>query len=105
MVVTDAGEVAGYALFWLDPVTGVGFVEPVGTTEAHRRRGLARTIVGEGLRLLTREGANRLKVNYNDANAAAKRLYLGFGFTPTMSTSLWVRRPPRLEAYAPGTGS
>ena len=104
VVVTDDGEVAAYALFWLDPLTGVGFVEPVGTTEAHRRRGLARTIVGEGLRLLTRKGAKRLKVNYNDANAAAKRLYLGFGFTPTMATSLWVRRPPRLEAYTPGTG-
>ena len=37
------GEVAGYALFWFDPVTQVGLVQPMRVEEAYQRRGLART--------------------------------------------------------------
>ena len=99
VVVTDTDDVAAYALFWIDPATGVGFVEPVGTVEGHRRRGLARALLGAGLVALVDTGATRLKVNYNDANAAAKRLYLRVGFEPTMWTSLWVRRPARATSY------
>jgi hypothetical protein len=32
------GEVAGYALFWFDPVTRVGLVEPMRVEDAFRRR-------------------------------------------------------------------
>ena len=35
---------AGYSLFWSDPVTGCGEVEPVRTEDAHQRRGLAQQL-------------------------------------------------------------
>ena len=39
------GDVAGYALFWFDPITAVGLVEPVRVEEQYWRRGLARAML------------------------------------------------------------
>ena len=43
------GQVAGYALFWFDPVTKVGLVEPMRVEDAYQRRGLARAMLTAGL--------------------------------------------------------
>lgn len=88
------GEVAGYSLFWLDPVTGVGLLEPMRVEEAYQRRGLARAMIAEGLDRLARRGARRLKVGY--ATDAARRLYVGAGFrvTSTARSYGWRRSDP-----------
>ena len=44
-VLDTTGEVATYGLFWFDPTTEVGFVQPMATNETHRRKGLARHIL------------------------------------------------------------
>ncbi|MBD0338505.1 MAG: GNAT family N-acetyltransferase [Thermoleophilia bacterium] len=72
------GDVAGYALFWLDPVTEVGLVEPMRVEDAYQRRGLARALLTEGIERLARRGARRLKVGYG--TEAARALYTGAGF-------------------------
>jgi GNAT superfamily N-acetyltransferase len=77
-VVTDDGHVAGYALFWFDPVTTVGLVEPVRVEEPYWRRGLARAMVLHGLDRLAHRGARRMKVGYTSDAAGA--LYLSCGF-------------------------
>ena len=77
-VVTDDGDVAGYALFWFDPVTSVGLVEPVRVEEQYWRRGLARAMVLHGLDRLAHRGARRMKVGYT--SDAAQGLYLSCGF-------------------------
>ena len=77
-VVAADGDVAGYALFWFDPVTEVGLVEPMRVEDAYQRRGLARAMLTAGLERLAKRGARRLKVGY--ATDAARRLYLGVGF-------------------------
>ena len=74
------GEVAAYGLFWLDPTTGVGLVEPMRTEDRYWRRGLARHILTVGLDRLVSLGATRAKVSYESNNPAAKHLYLGSGF-------------------------
>jgi ribosomal protein S18 acetylase RimI-like enzyme len=81
---TTAGEVAGYALFWLDPVTGVGLVEPMRVEEPFQRRGLARALLTAGLDRLARRGARRLKVGY--VTEPARRLYTGAGFHVTATS-------------------
>ncbi len=58
------GEGAGYALFWFDPVTEVGLVEPMRVEDAYQRRGLARAMLTAGLDRLGKRGARRLKVGY-----------------------------------------
>jgi ribosomal protein S18 acetylase RimI-like enzyme len=85
------GETAGYALFWFDPVTEVGLVEPMRVEDAHQRRGLARAMLTAGLARLAKRGARRLKVSY--ATDAARALYAGAGFrvTSTSRSYRWQR--------------
>ena len=80
------GEVAGYGLFWADPVTGVGLVEPMRTEEHHQRRGIARHILTSGLGRLAAAGCTRLKVS-SDID-----LYLGAGFKPATVATIYA--PP-----------
>jgi GNAT superfamily N-acetyltransferase len=74
------GDVAAYGLFWPDPITGVGLVEPMRTEDRHQGRGLGRCLLTAGLERLAGQGCTRLKVSYLVGNEAARRLYLGAGF-------------------------
>ena len=87
MVAARDGEPAGYGLFWADPVTGVGLVEPMRTEEAHRGRGIASHILASGLSRLAAHGCRRLKVS-NDLG-----IYLRAGFEPdrAATAAVWTR--------------
>jgi GNAT superfamily N-acetyltransferase len=76
MVEGPDGLTAGYGLFWADPVTGVGLVEPMRTEDDHQRRGIASHILATGLERLAAHGCRRLKVG-NDLS-----IYLRAGFRP-----------------------
>src|SRR6266571_2184768 len=78
------GRTAGYALFWFDPVTEVGLVEPMRVEEAYQRRGLARAMLTAGLDRLAKQGARRLKVGYG--TDVARALYVGAGFHVTATS-------------------
>ena len=93
VVVDDTDEVVAYGLFWHDPITRVGSVEPMSTELTHRHQGLARHVLTVGLDRLVTAGATRLKVNYENDNVASSALYRSAGFAPVMTTSLYVRRP------------
>jgi ribosomal protein S18 acetylase RimI-like enzyme len=86
------GEVAGYALFWFDPVTKVGLVEPMRVEDAYQRRGLARAMLTAGLDRLAKRGARRLKVGY--ATDVARGLYVGAGFRVTSTSRSYLGKPP-----------
>lgn len=77
-IVTSDGGTAAYGLFWFDPVTLVGMLEPMRTADAHQRRGLGKSLVVSGCRRLAEHGAERLKVGY--ATQVAHALYAGAGF-------------------------
>jgi GNAT superfamily N-acetyltransferase len=89
---TPGGQVGGYALFWFDPVTRVGLVEPMRVEDEYQRRGLARAMLTAGLDRLAARGARRLKVSY--ATAAARSLYVGAGFRVTSTSTVyrWQRK-------------
>lgn len=86
------GEVAGYALFWADPITGVGLVEPVRVHDDFQRRGLASALVTEGAARLFARGMERVKISFGSEAAGAT--YRGVGFRPT-STATWFGLAPR----------
>jgi ribosomal protein S18 acetylase RimI-like enzyme len=86
------GPVAGYALFWFDPVTEVGLLEPMRVESAYQRRGLARAMLTAGLDRLAQQGARRLKVGY--ATDIARALYAGAGFRVTSTTRSYTWRRP-----------
>ena len=88
-VETAEGEVAGYALFWFDPATLVGLVEPMRVEDAYQRGGLARAMLTAGLDRLASRGARRLKVGY--ASDVARRLYVGAGFEVTSTCTSYSR--------------
>lgn len=89
-----AGAVAGYALFWADPVTGVGLVEPMRTEDEFQRMGIGRLLLTAGLDRLAAHGCSRLKVTYIVGNDASRALYLGAGFHPTSQDRTYRRARP-----------
>ena len=58
VVFAPDGTPAGNAIFWFDPVTRTGVVEPVRTHDDHQRRGIARHLLTTGVDLLARAGAD-----------------------------------------------
>jgi predicted N-acetyltransferase YhbS len=88
-------RVAGYALFWFDPVTEVGLVEPMRVEDEFQRRGLARAVLTEGLDRLAKRGAQRLKVGYG--TEAARLLYTGVGFRVAATSRSYTWRRPAGE--------
>ncbi|HEU0303398.1 MAG TPA: GNAT family N-acetyltransferase [Gaiellaceae bacterium] len=84
------GQAAGYSLYWFDPVTKVGLLEPMRVEERYQRRGLARAMLTEGLDRLAKRGARRLKVGYG--TEVARSLYVGAGFRPGATSTTFRRR-------------
>jgi Acetyltransferase (GNAT) family len=85
-VETPDGRVAAYSLYWFDPVTSVGLLEPMRVEEEFQRRGLALAMFAEGAGRLATLGARRIKVGFSTEPAAA--LYAKCGFHTT-STATW----------------
>jgi GNAT superfamily N-acetyltransferase len=80
-VAAPDGQTAGYGLFWADPVTGVGLVEPMRTEQEYRRLGIASHLLATGLDRLAAQGCRRLKVS-NDLG-----IYLRAGFQPLLTAT------------------
>jgi RimJ/RimL family protein N-acetyltransferase len=93
LVVFDGNDsVAAYGLFWYDPVTSTGLVEPMRTEDEHQRHGLARHILTAGVDLLAKAGAQRVKICFEPDNPASGHLYLSVGFEPDRQTVVFSRR-------------
>lgn len=92
LLIRDADDdVAAYGLFWYDPVTATGLVEPMRTEDAHQRLGLARHLLTAGLQRLIEVGAERVKICYIESNPASSHLYLDVGFVPVKWCSVLSR--------------
>jgi predicted N-acetyltransferase YhbS len=89
-VIAPDGEVAAYALFWNDFVTGVGMVEPMRTEDGYQRLGLARTLLAAGCERLVKRGAHRIKVGFD--SEPARRLYVSAGFRTTSTDQIYQRK-------------
>ena len=73
VVVAPDGAIAAFCTIWFDDVTRSAYFEPVATVPAHRRRGLGRAVMTEGLRRLQRLGATTAFVG--GLSPAANALY------------------------------
>lgn len=90
LVVYDTDDnLAAYGLFWYDPVTATGVVEPMRTIDDHQQRGLARHVLTAGVDLLAKAGADRISIGYEPDNPASGRLYRSVGFEPDKQTDLY----------------
>lgn len=90
LVVLDRNDhVAACGLFWFDPTTSTGMVEPLRTEDDHQRRGLARHVLTAGIELLSAAGAERIKICFELSNPASSRLYPSVGFEPVKQTDVF----------------
>jgi RimJ/RimL family protein N-acetyltransferase len=92
VVLDDADRVAACGLFWYDPETATGLVEPMRTEDEHQQRGLARHVLTTGIALLAEAGAERIKICFEPHNPASSQLYLSVGFEPVNETDVFAGR-------------
>ncbi len=85
VIVASDGGYASYGGIWFEPVHRVAYVEPVATDPDHRRRGLGRAAVMEGIRRCAALGATVAYVGSNQP------FYLAMGFEDHYRTTEWVR--------------
>ena len=85
-VLAPDGSVAGYSLYWHDPVTGVGLVEPVRVEDEHAGRGIGYAMISAGLDRLARAGATTLKIGWESERAGELYTRLGFASKDTLTT-------------------
>ena len=83
---------AAYGLFWYDPETATGVVEPMRTHDDQQQRGLARHILTTGIDLLAAAGAERVSIGFEPGNPASSHLYLSVGFVPHRRTDVFSGR-------------
>jgi len=88
VVLDEDDKPAAYGLFWFDPVTATGVVEPMRTHDDHQRKGLARHILTSGINRLATLGAQRIAIAYEPDNPASGTLYLSVGFVEDNRTNL-----------------
>ncbi len=92
LVILDGDDnPAAHGMFWYDPVTSTGVVEPMRTRDEHQQRGLARHVLTAGIDLLARAGAQRISIGYEPDNPASSHLYRSVGFVPHRRTDTWAR--------------
>jgi mycothiol synthase len=91
VAVDGAGRLAAFTLCWLDAENGLGQLEPVGCHPEHRRRGLARAAIEEGLRRMRERGAREVLVVTGGGNAGARALYESIGFDEVGRDRDWVK--------------
>jgi GNAT superfamily N-acetyltransferase len=92
-IFSPEGVLASYCLFWADPVTGVGLVEPMRTEDEFQGLGLGRHVLTAGLDLLAARGSSTLKVSHKAGNEPARRLYYGAGFRPEIGSRIYELAP------------
>ncbi len=88
VAVAQDGALAAYVGIAYDSANAQAIFEPVCTHPEHRRRGLARALMLEGLGRLAARGARNVLVGTGDAEPA-NALYESVGFTETYLGSVW----------------
>jgi ribosomal protein S18 acetylase RimI-like enzyme len=79
LVAEAAGDVVGTAMFGYDGHRG--WVNYLGVDPAYRHRGIARTLMAEGERLLRERGCPKLNLQVRTGNAEAIAFYDALGYT------------------------
>ncbi len=76
------GELAAFAVTWLDELNRTGLLEAVGTHPDHQQRGLGRAVVRFAAHHLAAAGMEFAIVGNFESNVASGALYRSAGFEP-----------------------
>ncbi len=90
VAVAPNGDLASFALCYLDDGSRTGVFVLDGTAHEHQRRGLGKAVMTEALRRLRDRGATTAYVSWYEAPAGA--LYESVGFVDERRGRAWLRR-------------
>jgi len=85
------GSFAAYCLVWFDERNRFGLFEPVGCHSAHRRKGLTKAVMYEGMRRVKDLGATDAYVNSKLGEPAPAALYESVGMPVLDENHAWVK--------------
>ncbi|MBP6016777.1 MAG: GNAT family N-acetyltransferase [Candidatus Promineofilum sp.] len=91
VIVAPDDSYAAFTQIWLDETNHVGVFEPLGVAADHRRRGLGRALIAEGVRRLASYGAQIASVQTGLDNTAARALYEAAGFSELDRNIAWTK--------------
>jgi ribosomal protein S18 acetylase RimI-like enzyme len=103
VAVTGDGRVVAFALGWLDPVTEVVELEPVGVHPEFHRRGLGAAVCRDALRAARELGARRAMIAAERRNPGAVGLYASLGLTTSADIVPYARPIRAAESGDPAT--
>ncbi len=89
IAVAPDGNFAAFCTIRLDPIGKIAELEPVGTNPDHRRLGLGKAVILDGLKRLEKFNPVAICIPGAAANEAANRLYDSLGFTDKKEVHLW----------------
>ncbi|MFC1898087.1 GNAT family N-acetyltransferase [Candidatus Cloacimonadota bacterium] len=81
------GSITGFATMWYDDYNQLGYIDPVGVTPDHWRKGIGKALVTECLIRVQKLGARRAYIESFDAPAHA--LYESAGLKAVKSLRTW----------------
>jgi len=89
VAVAPDGTFASFCTFRMDPISRVTNLEPMGTHPDHRRLGLAKALVLEGLKRAVKYKPTLFYIGGAADTLAANRLYDSVGFTEKLVENCW----------------
>jgi len=87
VAVAQDGELASFCTLWFDDVTRTASFEPVGTHPNHRKKGVGKALMTEGLKRVKHLGATLATVGSYSVRAGA--LYESIGFKDYLLSEPW----------------
>jgi GNAT superfamily N-acetyltransferase len=89
VAVAPDGAVASFCTVWFDDITLTAACEPVATSPAHQKKGLAVACIHEGLRRAREMGATKGFVG--SSSEAGHKCYASAGFTDYRVSRQWLK--------------
>lgn len=83
---------AGFTEMWLDHRNGTGYFEPVGVHADHRRRGIGRMLLTDGMRRMKGAGMTTATVLHELDDPASTAFYASCGFERVATVARWEKR-------------
>ena len=91
VAVARDGTIASFCTFRVDPLSRITNLEPMGTHPDHRRRGLGKALIFEGLKRSTKYDPTLFYIGGAADTPAANHLYDSTGYTEKHAYCMWCK--------------
>jgi ribosomal protein S18 acetylase RimI-like enzyme len=92
VAVDPEGRFAAFCTVRMDPLSKIAELEPVGTHPDHRKLGLGKAVICEGLKRLAKYEASAMVIIGAAPSEGARRLYESVGFVNEGTRHYWAKK-------------